>query len=113
MFQKHIVGIQKIYRSLDEAAPAFRAGRAEVERLVSAMLSGSQVEPRAKAILGKDADVTAALETLMPDLHTVVSQWIIAQGGKVSGASAATVKTALRGMAQGEDAPPPPVDPVE
>ena len=106
---KHATTMRRILSSLNEdtvrseSAPSLRATQSDVERLVSAMLNGSQVGPRVKAILGKDADVVSALESLSPAVHTVVAQWIISQGGKVGGSSASSVKAALRGMSQGED----------
>jgi len=113
MFQKHIVGIQKIYRRLDEAAPVFRATGNEVERLVDAMLTNSKVQTKMRAVVGKDGDVEALVAELYQQLPLVVAAAVRNVGGKVGGTSASVIKAGLRSMAQGEDAPPPPVAPVE
>jgi len=111
MLGKHVVKLRGIMRDLaegarlgavlDEGAPAFRASRAEVDKAIEAMLSGPQVKPKLAAIVGKDGDVEALLAELRQSLQPILVNCIQRVGGKVSGASASTVKTALRGMAQG------------
>ena len=120
--RKHAADMRQLFRSLDEAAPAFRSSRAEVERLIGAMLDGAKVKPRAQAILvshgatsiaTEQVDVDRFLSELRQALYPVLVSCVQRMGGKVSGASASTVKSALRGMAQGEEAPPPDSDPAE
>lgn len=117
MLGKYTNDMRRIMRSTErtvvESAPAFRSTQSEVEKLVEAMLNGAQVKPKATMVLGKDGDVDAFLEELKQALFPVVIWHIQRSGGKVSGASLSTVKTTLRGMAQGnapqgEDVPPPP-----
>lgn len=97
---------QDMRRILDEAAaPAFRSGRAEVERLIDAMLTGSQVAPKAQAVIGRDGDVAGLLAELRLALYPVVVHSLQKLGGKVSGAG--NVQAALRGMAREEREHPP------
>ncbi|MFA4971286.1 MAG: hypothetical protein WC683_01650 [bacterium] len=98
--------------SLEEGAPAFRTSQAEVERLLEALLGGSQVKPRLQAVVGKEGDAGAVLAELRQALYPVIVNCLQRVGGKVSGASAASVRTALRGMAQAEEAPGPAPDPT-
>ena len=111
--RKHAADMRQLFRSLDEAAPAFRSSQAEVDKAIEALLGGPQVRPKLTAIMGKDGDVDGLLNELRGALHPVLVSCVQRMGGKVSGASASTVKSALRGMAQGEEAPPPDSDPAE
>ena len=97
--------VHDMRRALDEAAPEFRSGRAEVERLIDAMLSGSQVSPKAQAVIGKDGDVNALVAELRLALYPIVVHTLQKLGGKVSGSS--NVKAALRGLAREEREHPP------
>lgn len=93
-------------RTLAEAAaPEFRSGRAEVEKLIDAMLAGSQVPTKAQAIIGRDGDMAALLSELRLALYPIVVHTLQKLGGKVSGAS--NVKAALRGLAREEREHPP------
>jgi hypothetical protein len=112
MLRKYAGEMRRIMRSLDEEAPAFRSSRAEVDKAIEAMLSGPQVRPKMGMIVGKDGDVEALVAELRQALYPILVNCIQKVGGKVSGASASTVKTALRGMAQGEEIDPP-APPVE
>lgn len=87
----------------EPALEGMRASRSEIERLIAAMVDASKVQQRIKQIMGKDADPVAFLERVRSALFPVVVNEIQRAGGKVSGASAAGIKTDLRGMAKGED----------
>lgn len=95
-------------RSMEEAAPEFRSSQAEVDKAIDAMLSGSMVKPKLQAVVGKDGDVEGLMAELRQALYPIMVNCVQRLGGKVSGASMSTVKSALRGMAQGEEAAPPP-----
>jgi hypothetical protein len=94
-----------VRRTLAEASPEFRSGRAEVEKLIDAMLAGSQVEPRAKAVIGRDGDMAKLLGDLRLALYPVVVHTLQRMGGKVGGSG--NVQAALRGMAREEREHPP------
>jgi plasmid stability protein len=92
-------------RALTEAAPEFRSNRAEVEKLIDAMLSGPQVPTKAQAVIGKDGNMAGLLGELRLALYPVVVHTLQKIGGKVSGSS--NVQAALRGMAREERENPP------
>lgn len=112
MLSRHAGKMRQLMRNLEEGAPAFRSSRAEVDKAIDAMLSGPQVRPKLGMIVGKDGDMEALVAELRQALYPILVNCIQKVGGKVSGASTSTVKTALRGMAQGE-AEIPPTPPVE
>jgi hypothetical protein len=99
-----------VRRTLNEGAPEFRSGRAEVERLVNALLAGSQVAPKAQAIIGKDGDLAKLMAELRLALYPIVVHTLQKIGGKVSGSS--SVKADLRGLAR-EEREHPPIPAVE
>jgi hypothetical protein len=84
-----------------EEGVAFRTSGTEVQRLVDAMLGNSAAQKRMRSVVGTEGDVEALMMELNQELPIIVANCVARAGGQVSGKSGATVKAAMRDMAQG------------
>lgn len=112
MLRKYANEMMRIVRSterrVEEEAPAFRSTQSEVEKLVDAMLTNSKVQTKLRGVVGKDGDVEGLVAELYQAFPVVIASCVQKVGGKVGGTSASVIKTSLRNLSQGEDAPLPP-----